>query len=174
MQANLRHLNLAAQTRYYTGLKSVEPNDNTSHRNKSQESKSSNHRRTQTSQSGMKSKINATPKIGKSQKYCEIHGKCNHTTAQCEVIQKQRTEYQNRPSEKNNKNKNNDQPRYNTRSNAKKQGREENNNLSIKNQSDESSSASSELNQIEEIFNINDDNPVNKVCTEVRIQSLGN
>ena len=46
VQASLRHLNLAAQTRYYTGLKSVEPNDNTSHRNKSQESKSSNHRRT--------------------------------------------------------------------------------------------------------------------------------
>ena len=31
VQANLHHLNLTAQTRYYTGLKSVEPNDSTSH-----------------------------------------------------------------------------------------------------------------------------------------------
>ena len=91
VQANLHRLNLAAQTRYYTGLKSVEPNNN-------------------------------------------------------------------------------------TRLNAKKQGCEENNNLSIKNQSNESLSAISELNQIEEICNIHDDiqtNPANNVSTEVRIQSLG-
>jgi hypothetical protein len=33
-QANLRHLSLAAQTRYYIGLKSVKPNGPASHRNK--------------------------------------------------------------------------------------------------------------------------------------------
>jgi hypothetical protein len=32
VQANLRHLSLAAQTRYYTGLKSVKPSDPTSQR----------------------------------------------------------------------------------------------------------------------------------------------
>ena len=34
VQANLRHLSLAAQTRYYTGLKSVESSEPSSHRNK--------------------------------------------------------------------------------------------------------------------------------------------
>jgi hypothetical protein len=34
VQANLRHLILAAQTRYYTGLKNVEPNDQPQHCNK--------------------------------------------------------------------------------------------------------------------------------------------
>jgi hypothetical protein len=37
VQANLRHLSLAAQTRYYTGLRSVEPNDSTVHRNKTRD-----------------------------------------------------------------------------------------------------------------------------------------
>jgi hypothetical protein len=31
VQANLRHLSLVAQTRYYTGLRSVEPSDSTVH-----------------------------------------------------------------------------------------------------------------------------------------------
>ena len=38
VQANLRHLNLAAQTRYYTGLKNVEPSEQPTYRNKLQES----------------------------------------------------------------------------------------------------------------------------------------
>ena len=64
------------------------------------------------------------------QKYCEIHGKCNHSTAQCELIQKQRNEYKEK-NNKNNKDKNaNERPRYNTRSNTQNnKKREENNNL---------------------------------------------
>jgi hypothetical protein len=37
IHGNLRHLSLAAQTRYYTGLGNIEPNENASHRNKIQE-----------------------------------------------------------------------------------------------------------------------------------------
>ena len=170
VQANIHHLNLAAQTRYYTGLKSVEPNDITSHRNKSHEAKSPN-RRAQTSQSGVKPKINANSKTGKSQKYCEIHGKCNHTTAQCEVIQKQREEYKGRinNNNKNIKDKNNERPKYNTRSNSQKNW-EDNNNISI-NSNDEASDANSEINHIEEIFNIQDsEEKSDAICTEIRIQ----
>jgi len=154
VQANLRHLSLAAQTRYYTGLKSVEPNDLASHRGKPHEVKSSNVRRTQNSQSGIKPKIDTNQKTGRSQKYCEIHGKCNHTTSQCEVIQKQRNDYHERNSNKNNKEKNNDKARYNTRSVTKRQNREENNNLTINPQNDDNSIGNSGINQIEEIFSI--------------------
>jgi hypothetical protein len=43
--ANLRHLSLAAQTRYYTGLGNIEPNEDASHRNKIQETKTSHQRK---------------------------------------------------------------------------------------------------------------------------------
>jgi hypothetical protein len=86
----------------------------------------------------------------------KLHGKCNHTTSQCKVIQKQREEYKNCPNDKNSKNPKNEQNRYNTHSNSKKNC-EENNTLSLKNQSDEVSSTGSEVNHIEEIFQVQDD-----------------
>ena len=151
MQANLRHLSLAAQTRYYTGLKSVEPNDSLpSHRNKSQETKSSNPRRNQNSRLESKTKHDTNQKS--IQKFCEIHGKCNQSTAQCEVIKKQKNEYQDNKNNKD-KNKQNNRPKYNTRSNAKK--KEENNTMTNNNNND-ASNVDSEINQIEEIFNVQD------------------
>jgi hypothetical protein len=174
VQANLRHLSLAAQTRYYTGLKSVEPNDQSTNQIKPQGTKSSNNNRNQNSQPGMKQKTDPNLK-NRSQKYCELHGKCNHTTLQCKVIQKQCEEYKNRPNDKNNKNQKNEQHRYNTRSNTKK-NREENNNLSLKNQSDEVSSTGSKVNHIEEIFQVQDTNKThnsNEINTEVRVQCHG-
>jgi hypothetical protein len=41
VHANLRHLSLATQTCYYTGLGNIEPNKNASHWNKIQETKTS-------------------------------------------------------------------------------------------------------------------------------------
>jgi plasmid rolling circle replication initiator protein Rep len=41
VQANLQHLSLAAQTRYYTGLKSVKPEMPASNQNKPRETKMS-------------------------------------------------------------------------------------------------------------------------------------
>jgi hypothetical protein len=111
----------------------------------------------------------------RSQKYCELHGKCNHTTSQCKVIQKQLEEYKNCPNDKNNKNQKNEQHRYNTRSNTKKNC-EENNTLSLKNQSDEASSTGSEVNHIEEIFQVQDTNKThnsNEINTEVQVQCHG-
>jgi hypothetical protein len=105
LQANLKHLNLAAQTRFYTGLTNVEPNEQPQHCNKFQEKKSSNHCPSQGCQARNKSKPDTNEKSNnRLQKYCEIHRKCNHTTAQCEVIQKHQTKYQRRPSNKNNMN----------------------------------------------------------------------
>jgi hypothetical protein len=165
-----------AQTRYYTGLKNVEPNVQPQHRNKFQEKKPTNHRPSQGSQAGNKSKPDTNGKSNnRPQKYCEIHGKCNHTTAQCEVIQKLQTEYQSRPSNKNNS-KNNEQLKYNTRSNAKKENRKENNNLALTNHSDEASSINSENNHIEEVFQVEDktnNDTSNEVSTEVQIQCCG-
>ena len=87
---------------YYTGLKNIEPNEQSTNR-KLQETKPKNLRHNHPNN---KTKVNANGKRdNRMQKYCEIHGKCNHTTAQCEVIQKHRTEYQNRPNDKNNKKK---------------------------------------------------------------------
>jgi hypothetical protein len=63
VQANLRHLSLAAQTRYYTGLKNVEPNDQPQHRNKFQEKKPTNHRPKQGSQARNKSKKTRMKKV---------------------------------------------------------------------------------------------------------------
>jgi hypothetical protein len=126
VQANLRHLSLDAQTRYYTGLKSVEPNDSTSlHRNKMRETKTSNQRKSENLNNKPKNDKNSS----RNQKYCEIHGKCNHSTAQCEAIQKQQSEYQGRINNKKITEKNADRPKYNTHSNTKKQNQEENNNL---------------------------------------------
>jgi hypothetical protein len=97
VQANLRYLSLAVQSRYYTRLKSVEHNDlSTNRSNKPQGTKSSNNNRNQNSLPGMKQKAKPNSK-NRSQKYCELHGKCNYTTSQCKVIQKQREEYKNRP-----------------------------------------------------------------------------
>ena len=139
IQANLRHLSLAAQTRYYTGLKSVEPDGPASHRHKPNEIKVSNLRKNDNNK-------NKTNKPNGFQKHCDIHGKCNHTTAQCEVIKKHREEYRtkNNATDKNSKEKNSDRPRYNTRSNAAKK-REENNVISNQ-PSDDISDTNSELN----------------------------
>jgi hypothetical protein len=99
-----------------------------------------------------------------------------HTTAQYEVIQKQQNEYQNRPAnKKTSDNKNNNEQassRYNTRSITRKNGCEVNNNLSTR-MSDEASSSSSEINQIDETFLIQDDKIINAkdiISTEVHIQ----
>jgi len=78
-------------------------------------------------------------------------------------------------TDKNSKEKNSDQPKYNTRSNAAKK-REENNVIS--NQSgDDISDTNSELNQIEEIFIIQNQENLekiktftNEISTEIRVQ----
>jgi hypothetical protein len=80
---------LAAQTRYYTGLGNIEPNENASHRNKIQETKTSHQRKGEHSAN----KIKPNKPLNRSQKYCEIHGKCNHSSSQCDMIRKQREEY---------------------------------------------------------------------------------
>jgi hypothetical protein len=85
VQANLRHLSLAAQTRYYTGLRKIESSEPVSNRPKSDKT-APNVRKTETPKA-------KDPKSNGNHKYCDIHGKCNHTTAQCEIIEKQRDEY---------------------------------------------------------------------------------
>jgi predicted aspartyl protease len=101
-----------------------------------------------------------------------MHGKCNHTTAQCEIIKKQRDEYRAKrnvnKTERHNKEKSPVRQRYNTRSNAKK--REENN--AISNQSHDDVSVSSEINQIEEVFVLHDRKKNEILNTEVRVQGM--
>jgi hypothetical protein len=145
IQANLRPLSLAAQIRYYTGLKSVKHDGLASHQNKPNNAKVSNLRKNEDTNL-KKNKPNG------SQKYCDIHGKCNHTTAQCKVIKKHHEDYRtkNNENDKSSEKKNSDQPKYNTCSNASKLQEE---NKVISNQSsDNASDTNSKLNQIEDIF----------------------
>jgi hypothetical protein len=55
VHANLRLLSLAAQTRSYTSLVNIEPNENASHPNKIRETKSSHQRKGENSAHKMKS-----------------------------------------------------------------------------------------------------------------------
>jgi hypothetical protein len=70
-----------------------------------------------------------TNKPNRSQKHCDNHRKCNHTTAHCKVIKKHCKDNQtkNNATDKNMKDKNNEQPKYNTGANKQK---EENNVIS--------------------------------------------
>jgi hypothetical protein len=172
VQANLRHWSLTAQTRYYTRLKSVEPSDLVPHCNRN-DSKGSNPRKNQNSQGNNKAKSEANPKTAQTQKYFEVHGMCNYTISQCEVVQKQRNEYREQSRNKDNKNNNN--PRYNTRSTTKKQSWGENNNLTINSRSEENSVGNSEINHIKEIFCVqeelqNNNKESDDISTEIRVQ----
>jgi hypothetical protein len=66
VQANLCHLSLAAQTRYYTGLKSVESSEPTSHQNKMRDGKTNNPQKNETGKT-------KNPKANRNYKYCNIH-----------------------------------------------------------------------------------------------------
>jgi hypothetical protein len=149
VHANLRHLSLAAQTRYYIGLDNTEPNELASHRNKPRESKRTNLRKNENQKIQPKNDKNTN----RTQKFCEIHGKCNHSTNQCEVIRKQRDEYKTSASNKKDNNK--EQPskpnKYATRSTTRK--KEQNNTITDTNK-DDSSDTESEINHIEEIFEL--------------------
>jgi hypothetical protein len=109
-----------------------------------------------------------TPKKDKtSVRDCEIHGKCNHTTAHNSKTPQQY--YKHNSNNKNaNKDKNSERPRFNTQFNTKK--KEENDNLSH-NPNNDSSDVESEIHQIEEVFNINDSNHnSNGVSTEICVE----
>jgi hypothetical protein len=99
IHANLHHLSLAAQTRYYTGLGNIEPNENASHQSKIQETKTSHQRKGKHSAH----KIKPNKPLNQNQKYCEIHGKCNPSSSQCDMIRKQCEEYKSTTNNKNKK-----------------------------------------------------------------------
>jgi hypothetical protein len=128
---NLRHLGLAAPTRYYTGLGNIEPNENAFHRKKIQETKTLRQRKGENSDH----KIKSDKTLNRNQKYCEIHGKCNHSSSQCDAIQKQREEYKSTSNNKNQEKKNLDCLKHNTRSHTSKK-QEQNNSLTTNQKND--------------------------------------
>jgi hypothetical protein len=94
VHANLHHLSLAAQIRYYTGLGNIEPNENDSHQ---KETKTSHQRKGEHSAY----KIKPNKPLKRNQKYCKIHGKCNHSSSQCDMIRKHFEEYKSTTNNKN-------------------------------------------------------------------------
>jgi hypothetical protein len=101
VHTNLHHLSLAAQTRFYTGLVNIEPNENAFHWNKIQETKTSHQRKGKLSAH----KIKPNKPLNRNQKYCKIHGKFNHSSSQCDAIRKQHEEYKSISDNKNKKRK---------------------------------------------------------------------
>jgi hypothetical protein len=93
VQANLRHLSLSAQTQYYTGLKNVEFTEANPNRNKTNDNQNPNQQKNRNPTAVSKTNTDTGNKSSQSHKFCEIHGKCGHTTSQCKVILKQRSEY---------------------------------------------------------------------------------
>jgi hypothetical protein len=116
-------------------------------------------------------KIKPNKPLNRNQKCCKIHGKCNHSSSQCDMIRKQREEYKSTTNNKNQKKRKNlDHPKYNTRSHTCKK-QEQNNSLTT-NQTNDASDAESEINHIEEVFHLQDsETKIYTVCTKIHVST---
>jgi hypothetical protein len=79
------HVLLAGRKLRYMPTCDIEPNKNGSHRNKIQVTKTSHQRKGENSAQ----KVKSDKTLNQNQNFCEIHGKYNHSSSQCDVIQKQ-------------------------------------------------------------------------------------
>jgi hypothetical protein len=112
-EANLKHMSLQQQTAYYTGLRKVEDNSNDkSNRNRNdrrRNNRNNNNNNRNNSKGGNNRNGNGSRDSNQSsgEKYCSVHGKCDHTTSECKVIKDQREQYNQRKQSRQNNNRNN-------------------------------------------------------------------
>jgi predicted aspartyl protease len=114
-------------------------------------------------------KIKPNKPLNRNQKYCKIHGKCNHSSSQCDMIQKQHEEYKSTTNNKNQNKKKTLTTWSIIRDHIHAKSRNKNSSLTA-NQTNDTSDSESEINHSEEVFHLQDpETKIETVCTEIYV-----
>ncbi len=171
VKANLKNLNLNEQANYCSSLKKMEDppsngNNNSDRNNRNTRNRNNGNNRGRNARNSNNNNNNNNSNNNRSsgKKYCSIHGNCNHSTKECDVIQREKSSNESQ-SQGNNNNRRNNNRNYNQNShsrteennqisdnNRRSQQRQNNNNSRNNSRRRQSSSAASNDSDTEEDF----------------------
>ncbi len=128
VKANLKNLNLNEQANYYSSLKKMEDPRDTNRNGRDNNNKNVRGRNVRNNSNGKNNNNNKSNNRSNGKKYCSIHGNCNHSTKECDIIQREKSSYENKNQNNNNNNNNNRRNNNNRGYNVNNRNRSEENN----------------------------------------------